>query len=411
MEYGVIGEHLKHSFSREIHRELASYEYIVREVEPSALADFIRSRDYKGLNVTIPYKKDVMPHLDHIDPIAREIGAVNTIVNRDGILYGYNTDFFGLSSLIRRADITIEGGKVLILGTGGTSVTARAVAYSMGAACVYRVSRHPSDGDISYDSAYQRHTDADVIINTTPVGMFPNTGACPIDLERFPQCRGVVDAIYNPLRSELVLQARERGIKATGGLYMLVAQAAKACALFLDDDRVLEDVEHVYNSIRLQKENIVLIGMPGSGKSTVGKTLSELMGRPFVDSDQVIISRTGKTISEIFVQDGEAAFRLIERQVIAELADKTGCIIATGGGVILNSNNVFNLRKNGRLVFRDRPLDELIPTGDRPLSSSREALERRYYERMPLYRAAADETVVGDTQLEAAQIIKRMWQV
>lgn len=192
---------------------------------------------------------------------------------------------------------------------------------------------------------------------------------------------------------------------------MLVAQAAKACALFLDDDRVLEDVERVYNSIRLQKENIVLIGMPGSGKSTVGKTLSELMGRPFVDSDQVIISRAGKTISEIFVQDGEAAFRLIERQVIAELAEKTGYIIATGGGVILNSNNVFNLRKNGRLVFRDRPLDELIPTGDRPLSSNREALERRYYERMPLYRAAADETVVGDTQLEAAQIIKRMWQV
>ncbi len=410
MDYGVIGEHLTHSFSREIHQEFGDYEYILFELSPVDLSSFIQAKEYKGLNVTIPYKKDVIPYLDHVDPIALDIGAVNTIVNRGGTLYGYNTDFYGMSALIHRTGIQLRGAKVLILGTGGTSLTAMAVARYMGAATIYRVSRHPDGEAISYEQAYSQHTDASIIINTTPVGMYPNTHAIPIDLEKFENCRGVVDAIYNPLRSELVLRAREKGINATGGLYMLVAQAAKACALFLDDDRVLDRVETVYNRIRFQKENVVLIGMPGCGKSTVGMILQKQMGREFLDSDDMIIQTTGKTIPQIFNEEGEAGFRGIERKTIAEISGLTGCIIATGGGAVLDQKNVLDLKKNGQLIFINRPLADLKPTDDRPLSKDCAALARRYQERIPIYRAVADKSVTGNTPEETTRIIKRMWQ-
>ncbi len=409
MEYAVIGEHLTHSFSKEIHNELASYSYIIREVAKEELSDFIVSRQYKGLNVTIPYKKDVMKLLDWIDDTALSIGAVNTIVNRDGYLMGYNTDFFGLSALIQRTDIEIAGRKVLILGTGGTSVTANAVVHTMGAGEVYRVSRTASDGAISYEEMYSHHGDADVIINTTPVGMFPNTNAVPIDIDHFPHCCGVIDAIYNPLRSELVLNAKARGIKASGGLYMLVAQAAKAAALFLDDDSVLSRIEDVYQTIRLSKENVVLIGMPGCGKTTVGRLLSQQLGRDFVDSDDEIVIADGRDIPTIFKQDGEAEFRNLESAAIRRLADRTACIIATGGGAVLRAENVYALRKNGTLIFLDRPLSELMPTDDRPLSSDREMLTKRYHERLPIYRACADVIVHGNTPQQTAETIIGKW--
>ncbi len=410
MEYAVIGEHLKHSFSKEIHTELADYSYVVHEVRKEELADFITSRCYKGLNVTIPYKKDVMPLLDHIDDTALSIGAVNTIVNRNGVLTGYNTDFFGMSALIKRTGIEIEGEKVLILGTGGTSVTAVAVARAMGAREVYRVSRSRGDDVITYEELYESHADAGVIINTTPVGMFPNTNAAPIDISRFTHCRGVIDAIYNPLRSELVLNARARGIKAAGGLYMLVAQAAQAAALFLNDERVLSKIEDVYQTIRLSKENIVLIGMPGCGKTTVGELLQKQTGREMFDSDNEIVCVTGRDIPAIFKEGGEEEFRKHEMNTIRRLADKTACIIATGGGAVLKAENVFSLRKNGTLVFLDRPLNELMPTDDRPLSSNRKMLEQRYNERIPIYRACADATVQGATAADVVHSIMEMWK-
>lgn len=409
MEYAVIGEHLKHSFSKEIHNELTDYSYIVQEVAKENLAAFITGRDYLGLNVTIPYKKDVMPHLDHIDDTARKIGAVNTIVNRGGRLFGYNTDFFGLSALIKRIGVKVEGEKVLILGTGGTSVTADAVAHTMGAREVLRVSRQAGTGVITYDEMYAHHTDATVIINTTPVGMFPNTNATPINLDRFRNCHGVIDAIYNPLRSELVLNARALGIKAAGGLYMLVAQAAKAAALFLDDESVLERIEDVYQTIRLSKENIVLIGMPGCGKTTVGKLLQQRMNRELFDSDNVVVDTAQKEIPTIFKEEGEEVFRAHETNAIRWLSDKTACIIATGGGAVLRAENIHLLRKNGTLVFLDRPLSDLMPTDDRPLSSNREMLERRYHERLPLYRNYADIIVSAETADAVADTIMGKW--
>ncbi len=410
MEYAVIGEHLTHSFSKEIHNELADYSYVVHEVAKDRLSDFISARDYQGLNVTIPYKKDVMPLLDWIDDTARNIGAVNTIVNRDGYLRGYNTDFFGLSALIERTGVKIAGEKVLILGTGGTSVTANAVAHAMGAECVLRVSRSAGDGVITYEDMYADHVDAGVIINTTPVGMFPKTNASPIHLDSFPRCHGVIDAIYNPLRSELVLDARARGIKASGGLYMLVAQAAKAAALFLDDDSVLSKIEDIYQTIRKSKENIVLIGMPGCGKTTVGKILQQRMERELFDSDNVIVDVTQKDIPTIFKEDGEEVFRRHEANAIRWLADKTACIIATGGGAVLRSENMHVLRKNGTFVFLDRPLTDLMPTDDRPLSRDREMLERRYAERMPLYRKYADIIVSSETTDAVANTIIGKWE-
>lgn len=409
MEYAVIGEHLKHSFSKEIHNELADYSYDVHEVAKEELSDFISARRYRGLNVTIPYKKDVMPLLDHIDKTAQSIGAVNTIVNRNGRLMGYNTDFFGLLALIKRTGVEIAGEKVLILGTGGTSVTANAVAHTMGADEVYRVSRSPGENVITYEEMYTKHSDAGVIINTTPVGMFPKIDAAPIDIDRFARCHGVIDAIYNPLRSELVLNALSRGIKASGGLYMLVAQAAKAAALFLDDDSILDKIEEVYQTIRLSKENVVLIGMPGCGKTTVGKLLQKQMGRELFDSDEVIMDSTGRDIPSIFKEGGETEFRRHESSAIRWLADKTGCIIATGGGAILKPENVFSLRKNGTLVFLDRPLSELIPTDNRPLSSDRQMLEKRYNERMPIYRSCADIIVQEDTPDDVTHTIMEKW--
>ncbi len=411
MEYGVIGEHLPHSFSPEIHKELANYHYIIQELTPEELPSFLKNKDFKGINVTIPYKRDVMPFLDEIDPIATQIGAVNTILHHHGKLYGYNTDFDGLSALISHVGVSIDGKKVLVLGTGGTSMTAVAVAKHGGASAVYRVSRHPKDAyTVSYEQAVTIHRDADVIINTTPVGMFPHIHSSPINITEFEKCSGVIDAVYNPLRSELVQQAQALGIPAAGGLYMLVAQAAKAAALFLDDESVMNKTAEVFSTLQSQKENIVLIGMPGSGKTTISDALGRALGRPVWDTDARIVEKNNMAIKEIFDKYGETEFRRLEAETIAELASQNGCIIATGGGAVLNEENVRHLKKNGRLIWLDRPLEQLIPTNDRPLSSKRSDMEALYTKRLPIYRSVADVRIENTAIETTLDTIIRMWK-
>ena len=391
MEYGLIGEKLPHSFSKEIHEKLAGYDYQLKELSPAQLPDFLKKRAFKGVNVTIPYKQAVIPYLDEIDDKARAIGAVNTIVNREGKLIGYNTDYDGMVALIRHAGLSLAGKTVLILGTGGTSKTAMAVAADLGAASVQRVSRTGKDGAISYEEA--QRLPVQILINTTPSGMYPNPDGQPMDLSRFGWLEGVLDAVYNPLRTRLVLQARDNGARAQSGLYMLVAQAAVACEHFLGEKLPAGALQTVYRAIHGEKQNIVLTGMPGSGKSTVGRILAREMGREFVDTDTEIIRLAKKPISDIFAQRGEAYFRDLESQVIAQLAQRTGLVIATGGGAVLRAENVRRLRQNGRIYFLDRPVEDIVPTDDRPHSRDREALEKRYAERYPRYVTAADTRI------------------
>ena len=394
MQYGLIGEHLTHSYSCDIHGAAADYAYELKEIRPEDLAAFLTERPFSAINVTIPYKEAVIPYLDGISDRAREIGAVNTVVNRDGRLYGDNTDFLGLAALAQKAGISFCGKKVLILGTGGTSKTAMAVAKADGASSVLRVSRKGGNGAITYEEATTHHTDTQIIINTTPVGMYPHTeDAPPIDVHAFPGLEGVLDAVYNPLRTKLIQEATANGIPAMGGLYMLAAQGVYASAIFrgIEADPAL--IEQVYQTVLAAKQNIVLIGMPSSGKTTVGKRLSHITGKPLVDTDELIVERIGCSIATYFAAHGEAAFRQIECEVIADISKKSGLIIATGGGAILNPDNVQALRQNGVTVFLDRPLEQLITTESRPLSSDREALAALYEKRLPLYRAAADRRV------------------
>lgn len=409
MEYGCIAEHLGHSFSREIHGELADYFYELREIPSDELERFMTERDFLGINVTIPYKERVIPYLSFIDEQAKEIGAVNTVVNRGGTLYGYNTDFYGMSALIGRMGVELQGRKVAVLGTGGTSRTARAVARALGAREILMVGRTPREGVISYEKLYASHSDVEFLINTTPLGMYPNLGGSAVELSHFPMLLGVADAVYNPIRTTLVLDARRQGIPAEGGLFMLVAQAVRASEIFLDTAHPVQATERVYQKILQQKENIVLIGMPGCGKSTVGALLAKEMGRTYCDLDTLIEQAAGKTIPELFADEGEDAFRDLETRVLKEeLARRNGLIIATGGGAILRDENVDALRHNGRLYFLDRPVEELIPTDDRPLALDAEAILARYRERYSRYCEVADVQikVMGDAAWVADAVRK-----
>lgn len=410
MEYGLIGEHLPHSFSKEIHEQLADYTYDLHELTPDALDGFMREKAFKAINVTIPYKRDVMAYLDEISPSAKEIGAVNTIVNRGGRLSGYNTDMLGMQALISRIGLDLTGKTVLILGTGGTSHTAQYVAKHLGAGKVVTVSRSGRDGSVTYEDAPRLYPDAAVILNTTPAGMYPNVDAQAIDLSLFPALEGVADVVYNPLRTQLVQQAHALGLPAEGGLYMLVGQAVAAVEIFLDRKLDPDALDKVFQAVFADKESIVLTGMPGSGKTTVGKLLAEQLGRRFYDSDDEITSRTGRTPNEIIRADGEAAFRDVERDVIAALSLEPGCVIATGGGAILREENIRHLRANGRIFFLDRKPEDSLPTDDRPLSSDRAALKKRYDERYPIYTATADSVipVTGSPEDVAAAIRKEL---
>ena len=400
MNYGLIGEKLPHSFSKEIHEKIADYQYSLKELKSSEVENFILSKNFKAINVTIPYKQTVIPFLDEIAPEAQAIGAVNTIVNRDGVLYGYNTDFGGMRALIERTEVELKYKKALILGTGGTSRTARAVCERLGAKEILRVSRSGREDSITYEEAYARHTDADVIINTTPCGMYPNIADCPIDLDRFSKLSGVIDAVYNPLSTTLVLKAKERGLNAAGGLYMLVAQAVLAAEHFMDKELdVVKLTNQIYEEIYFSKRNIVLSGMPGSGKSTVGKLTADQTGREFIDTDALIVDRTGE-ITAIFAEHGEQYFRDLETEVIRELAPLNGKVISLGGGAILRDENIDALRHNGEIFFIDRSPEYLIPTDDRPLADEKEKIERLYHERIDRYMATADYIIDGDCDPE-----------
>ncbi len=401
MKYGCIGEHLGHSFSKEIHNALADYEYIIHEVAKDALESFAAERDFLGINVTIPYKELIMPYLDEIDGAAEKIGAVNTVVNRSGRLFGYNTDFYGMTMLTKHAGIEARGKKVAILGSGGTSKTANAVFRALGAKEILRVSRTKSADTLTYDELYREHSDTEIIINTTPVGMFPGTEGMPISLDSFERLSGVLDAVYNPLKTELIQAAEKRGVPASGGLYMLVAQAVRASEIFLDKSYPDGVLDSIYSKILCEKQNIVLIGMPASGKSTVGKILSEKLSRPLIDSDSVIIKNANMAIPDIFEKYGEEHFRKLESEAISKISKETGAVIATGGGAVLKYENVRQLMQNGRVYFLDRSPELLVPTSDRPTAASRNMIEKRYNERYAIYSSVCDKKIDANVAPDA----------
>ncbi|MDD3203629.1 MAG: shikimate kinase [Pygmaiobacter massiliensis] len=407
--YGLLGEHLGHSFSKIIHEQLADYTYDLIELPPEHLADFLTEKNFAALNVTIPYKQAVMPYLDEIDPRAQSIGAVNTIVNREGKLYGYNTDFDGVVALIEHLGIEVAGRQALILGTGGTSCTVAAALEHLGAAAVHKASRTGKGGALTYEEAALENIE--LIFNTTPCGMYPKVGEQAISLAPFGDLCGVLDAVYNPLRTALVLNAAQQAIPAEGGLYMLVAQAVRAAEYFLDTTFKPGITEQMYRTVLAQKENLILTGMPGSGKSTVGRQLAEVLHRPFIDIDAEIVKRIGCAISDYFAQYGENAFRKIESSVTKEIGAQIGLVIATGGGTILREDNLAALKQNGRLLFLDRPLEALETGKGRPLSADKQALARRYEERMPRYLATADAVVDGSGSVAATlENCKNAWQ-
>ncbi len=407
--FGCIGKKLTHSYSKEIHSLLADYEYDLIELSEDEVGPFLEKRDFEAINVTIPYKQTVIPFLDNVSETALKIGAVNTIVKKDGKLLGFNTDYFGMKDLIVRTGLDIKGKKVLILGTGGTSKCARVVAHDLGAREVLVISRQKAEGVITYDNAVREQTDADIIINTTPVGMFPEPQNTPLDINCFKKLEGVIDAIYNPLCSNLVLDAKEKGLKASGGLYMLVAQAVVAVEKFLGVSISKEKTDKVYKEILGNKENIVLTGMPASGKSTVAN-LIKLEGFSFVDIDSEIEKRAGCTIKDLILEKGEEHFRNIESEVIKELSSRTGLIIATGGGAVKRPENVRALKQNGKIYFLDAPLSRLCATDSRPLSNTKEKLEKLYNERIDVYKSTADIIVPDLSAKSAAEYIlsKRM---
>ena len=402
MEYGLLGERLSHRFSPQIHGLLADYDYRLVSLPSEQLPAFLQKKDFLGLNVTIPYKKAVIPYLDALSPVARRIGAVNTIANRGGKLYGENTDYAGLRYAISRAGISLSGKKMLILGSGGTSRTAQAVAEDLGAREIVVVSR---TGEHHYGNL-ARHADAEIVLNTTPVGMFPGNGAAPLSLAQFPKLAGVVDVIYNPLKTALLLEAESRGLSFTNGLPMLVAQAKAACEFFTQARLPEGRTEEVLKTLEAQLKGVVFVGMPGSGKTTLGKLLAQKLRREFLDSDDVIAATAGKTVPEIFAQEGEAGFRARERAAIAQLTQQPGTVLSVGGGAVLAEENRRALRQNATVVLLCRNLENL-PREGRPLSKSPEALRQLYEVRMPLYRATCDFAVEnnGAPEQTLAQIL------
>lgn len=386
MKYGLIGEKLSHSYSPEIHTELGDYDYHLYSVAPENLSDFILNRDFQGLNVTIPYKKAVIPFCAELSPLARKIGSVNTLLRRsDGSLYGDNTDYYGFTYMAENAGVSFAGKKVLLLGSGGTFLTAKAVIEDAGAKEIIQVSR---SGNVNYQNL-NAHFDADIIVNTTPVGMYPDNGAKLINLTDFSACSGVLDVIYNPLYSALLLEAKKLGIPYCGGLPMLVAQAVKAAELFTGKPIPGYRIGAITHKLERKIANLILIGMPGSGKTSIGKEIAKILKRSFFDTDIMIEKETGKTIPEIFAKDGEAGFRELETEIISRLGKEKGAVIATGGGAVLNPLNQTALAQNGRIYLIERDLEKLARDG-RPLSQTQEDLKIMYENRKPIYTSCAD---------------------
>ena len=385
LKCGLLGEKLGHSYSPQIHSMLADYEYKLFEKAPEELEDFLKSGEFDGLNVTIPYKKSVMPYCAELSPTAAQIGSVNTIVRRsDGSLYGDNTDAFGFENLIVHNGIEVKGKKALVLGTGGASVTAQAVLKKLGASEVVVISRR---GEDNYENI-AKHADAEIIANTTPVGMYPNNGKAAVDLTQFPKLSGVLDVVYNPARTALLLQAEKLCIPCAGGLYMLVSQAKRSCELFTGKSIPDSEIDRIERVLSHQMQNIVVIGMPGSGKTAVSTMLAERLGRKIFDTDTIVSEKAGVTIPEIFAAQGEAGFRKLETEATAEVGKLSGNIISTGGGVVTVADNYELLHQNGVIVWIERDTNKLARDG-RPISLSSD-LNELYAARLPLYERFAD---------------------
>lgn len=397
---GLLGRKLGHSYSPQIHAHLGDYVYRIFEKEPEEIETFLKSGDFHGINVTIPYKKDVIPFLSELSPAAQRMGAVNTIVRRaDGTLIGHNTDYFGFQSMVQRSGLTVTGKKVLVLGSGGASNTVVVVLKELGAKVVV-ISR---SGENNYSNLHL-HADAAVIVNATPVGMYPNTCASPIDLGLFPRLEGVLDVIYNPARTQLLLDAESRGLVTMNGLWMLVAQAKESAEWFagtpLSDDKIAQ----IHQLLRLQMENIVLVGMPGCGKSTVGRLLAEQTGKQFIDADTALEETAGRKITDIIPNDGVEAFRSLETQTLADWGKKSGLVLATGGGCVTKERNYPLLHQNGTIVWLTRDLS-CLPTDGRPLSQSGK-LEEMFRQREPMYRRFAD--LIIDNSGSPAETVQKI---
>ncbi len=407
MKYGLIGEHLGHSFSKQIQTRIAEienvkdYDYQLVELDKEEFKEFMEKKDFKGINVTIPYKKDVIPYLDEMDESAKAIGAVNTIINVDGKLKGYNTDFGGFLYMVKAHNVHMEGKKVLIIGNGGACAAVKAVCKHENVKDIVIVSRSANRGAISYDEMYTSHLDADIVVNTSPVGMFPNIVNAPIDVSWFHKLECVLDVVYNPILTRLCFEAQEADIKRVIGLEMLIAQAKYAFEIFENmsfDDSIIDEIK---KEMLKDRCNIVLIGMPSAGKTTIGKMLEEKLGKEFFDLDDMIIAKAGKSIPEIFQESGETGFRAIETEVAIEASKMNNKIIATGGGVVKHKVNMDFLRLNGITIFIDRDIDKLISSDpNRPLSSSKQALQQMYKERYPLYQKYATYVAVNNANID-----------
>ena len=394
MEYGLIGAKLSQSFSKLIHESIMDYTYEPKELREDELDSFMRAKDFKAINVTIPYKEKVIPYLDGIDPNARKIGAINVIVNKNGKLVGHNSDYDGLVLLIEKNGIEIKGMRVAILGTGGTSKTAYAAAGNLGAKEIMKVSRNKKDGVLTYDELYAYNPD--VIINATPVGMYPNVDETSVDINKLSNLKSVIDVVANPINTKLLVSARNKGLKYAGGIYMLVAQAIKAIEYFKDIKLDPSLIDKTYENVIRQKRNIALIGMPGCGKSTI----AELLDKEYLDTDKIVEEKEDISIAEIFRKHGEKYFREKESEAVKEVSALQGKIISTGGGVILNEENINYLRLNSIIVYIRRDIDKIVATESRPLSSNVEDLKKRYEERKELYEKYADVIVDNNGTIE-----------
>lgn len=391
MKCALIGEKLGHSYSKIVHKKLGSYDYDLVELPENKLEEFVKKGAYDGFNVTIPYKTAVMRYLDKIDSAAAEIGSVNTVCRVGGKTYGYNTDILGMAYMLKHAGISLTGKNVMILGSGGTGKTAVALARRTDAATVTVVSRK---GEVDYKNLYERK-ETEIIINTTPVGMYPYSDVCLVEPEKFPSLEAVADVIYNPLRTRLLLRAQKLGVKTAGGLRMLVAQAKYSSDLFLNRRSPDDAIERIYRFLSAKVSNVVFVGMPGSGKTSVGKAVARRERKKYADADAAIAEREGRSIPEIFSERGEKYFRNAEKQVLRELGSQSGLVISTGGGAVLDEENYYSLKSNGKIYYIERPLSELATKG-RPLSQNPDALEEMEKRRLPLYRAFADVTVKND---------------
>lgn len=405
MKCGLLGGKLGHSYSPQIHSHLGDYSYSLFEKSAEELEEFLKNGDYSGLNVTIPYKQAVIPYCDLLSPVAEMLGAVNTIVRRqDGTLVGHNTDYFGFETMLVESGLSVRGKKALVLGSGGASKTAVAVLSNHGANVVV-ISR---SGENNYQNL-SIHADASLIVNTTPVGMFPNPGVSAVSLDGFPQLEGVLDLIYNPARTRILLDAKAQNLVAMNGLLMLVAQAWESAQWFTGSSIDKGKIREIHHILEKQMQNIILIGMPGSGKSTVGRILAEKTGKRFVDADEYLEQKYGVSIPDVIQNQGEAAFRGLETGVLQELGMESCLVIATGGGCVTRVENDPHLHQNGQVFCLERDLEKL-PTNGRPLSQ-RTSLVEMYRCRKPLYDRFADFHVdCNATPQRAAAEILRIWE-